>query len=503
MPAFRIGFGSDFTLVNQLVGIGSTASRTKLEVDGGALKGDFNISGVSSLTQYAGFVPQIQNISVASTIGFTTTGIGSITGISTAAAVGVSSFVTVNERETGFVSLIGQYNSLSQDIVVDDGRIFDINTPQNIGVTTIGTQNVYTPGISTVTVGTLPNVSIGTHFSVPNGGIAARTDSPTEGMVRFNDDLNTLEFWNGFEWRQFTVSGASGRGVFAGQSGPSSSAIIDYVNISSTGNAISFGTLQNVNGGGGCSSNIRGIHHRAGRNTIDYITIASEGNGINFGSGTQSTCSTSASNSTRGLFVGGYASGITPSGNSSITYIQISTLGNVSSFGNLTRNIIGGGSCASPTRWILAGGAGPAYTSQVDAVTIASTGNAVSFGNLTRQAYALFSCSSSTRGIFAGGGDGQASINSNRIDYVTIASFGNASTFGELTAGRVPYANGTSNNIRGVFAGGYRSSPLSHLNTIDYITIATTGNATYFGDSTVTGWGHTGLSDSHGGLGGF
>ena len=363
MPAFRIGFGSDFTLVNQLVGIGSTASRTKLEVDGGALKGDFNISGVSSLTQYAGFVPQIQNISVASTIGFTTTGIGSITGISTAAAVGVSSFVTVNERETGFVSLIGQYNSLSQDIVVDDGRIFDINTPQNIGVTTIGTQNVYTPGISTVTVGTLPNVSIGTHFSVPNGGIAARTDSPTEGMVRFNDDLNTLEFWNGFEWRQFTVSGRSGRGVWGGGATPSVTKHIDYINISTEGNAIAFGELTTSrNYISACSSEIRGIWGGgyapgATYNTIDYVTLASSGVGQNFGNLTVSRYEPAAcSSSTRGVFGGGTGAAPTFTYQSVIDYVQISTIGNAVTFGQLTVARGAVSSCSSTTRGVWGGG---------------------------------------------------------------------------------------------------------------------------------------------------
>ena len=62
---------------------------------------------------------------------------------------------------------------------------------------------------------------------------------------------------------------------------------------------------------------------------------------------------------------------------------------------------------------------------------------------------------------------------------------------------------GTSNSIRAVFAGGNTSGPSPHVvvNTIEYVTIATTGNATDFGDRTVTASYVAGSSDSHGGLG--
>jgi len=46
-----------------------------------------------------------------------------------------------------------------------------------------------------------------------------------------------------------------------------------------------------------------------------------------------------------------------------------------------------------------------------------------------------------------------------------------------------------------LFAGG-----LSTSNVIDYITIASTGNATDFGDLTNTAYNNAGLSNCHGGL---
>ena len=52
---------------------------------------------------------------------------------------------------------------------------------------------------------------------------------------------------------------------------------------------------------------------------------------------------------------------------------------------------------------------------------------------------------------------------------------------------------------RGCFGGGYNNSN-GELNIIDYITIASTGNATNFGNLTVDRSYVGGCSDVHGGL---
>ena len=65
-------------------------------------------------------------------------------------------------------------------------------------------------------------------------------------------------------------------------------------------------------------------------------------------------------------------------------------------------------------------------------------------------------------------------------------------------------ANGhSSNQVRGLITGGYDGSGI--INNIDFITIATTGNAQDFGEcSQPSGWGYiANTTDSHGGLGGF
>ena len=76
------------------------------------------------------------------------------------------------------------------------------------------------------------------------------------------------------------------------------------------------------------------------------------------------------------------------------------------------------------------------------------------------------------------------------MEYITIASTGNATDFGDLTVARGTMSTAAS-PTRGVMAGGLGSAS---ENTIDYITIASTGNATDFGDLLTANQGGAGLS---------
>jgi hypothetical protein len=90
------------------------------------------------------------------------------------------------------------------------------------------------------------------------------------------------------------------------------------------------------------------------------------------------------------------------------------------------------------------------------------------------------------RGLFGGGTRGvfgswrtktPTVLNINTIDYITIATLGDALDFGDLV--EVATANApSSNSIRGIWGGGQASAG----NIIQYITIASTGNAQDFGD---------------------
>ena len=97
---------------------------------------------------------------------------------------------------------------------------------------------------------------------------------------------------------------------------------------------------------------------------------------------------------------------------------------------------------------------------------------------------------STTRGIFSGGQAQPAGI-TNIISYITIASTGNATDFGDLTVAR-NVLGGLSSSTRGIsFCGGEPAAS----NIIDYITIASTGNATDFGDAQIASQYRTGASN--------
>ena len=85
--------------------------------------------------------------------------------------------------------------------------------------------------------------------------------------------------------------------------------------------------------------------------------------------------------------------------------------------------------------------------------------------------------------------------NTNIIDYITIASTGDATDFGDLINAKFYYA-ATGNKTRAVWAGDG-----SGTNAMEFVTIATTGNAVDFGDQNGTAQHYNGCaSDSHGGL---
>jgi len=92
------------------------------------------------------------------------------------------------------------------------------------------------------------------------------------------------------------------------------------------------------------------------------------------------------------------------------------------------------------------------------------------------------------RGCFAGG---YVSSSSNTIDYVVIATLGNAADFGNLTRSNSDLS-GCSNDTRGLWCCGGNST----TDTIDYITIATLGNATDFGNASASKSGVAALADA-------
>ena len=204
----------------------------------------------------------------------------------------------------------------------------------------------------------------------------------------------------------------------------------------------------------------------------------------------------------RGFLAGGNGS------NANIDYHDITTLGNMSDFGNLTRNFQRGAGASSGHRALFMGGGNSTnsgnrihftanYTNTIDYITCATTGNATDFGDASSVSIDSSATSDGVTAVhYLSVIDGvNPGTNSNILDKVTIATTGNATDFGDL--GSVGWVNadvGVSNNTRGLFAGGAGySSPWAPTNPIHYITIATPGNSTDFGDLTVARYGAPGV----------
>ena len=233
---------------------------------------------------------------------------------------------------------------------------------------------------------------------------------------------------------------------------------------------------------------------------IDYINIQSQGNSIKFGDLTANRYTLGAgANSTRGLFTGGYVTGNSPDTDVNIIeYITIATEGNAIDFGDRTQ--VGRlPACASnSTRCVMASAkTGAGNQSTIDFVTFSTIGNATGFGNLTSaRASMVMSCNSTTRGIFSGGYQpSPVNANVNTIEYITIATEGNGTDFGDLTAAAASSTGGTASSAtRGLIGLGYVAP--ARTNRIDFVTIASAGNAADFGDLTLVRNNYGSLSNS-------
>ena len=345
----------------------------------------------------------------------------------------------------------------------------------------------------------------------------------TPGAIRFNTDSMKLEYYHlgsagigtlaAGEWVQITtdtpdIQTGGTRGLYGGGDNPADQTNISYINIDSTGTAITFGDLTDgATALGGCSSRTRGLFcggYYPSEADIEFVTISSTGNAAAFGDLTGHRIATnSVSSSTRGLTAGGRSSpSPTLSQFNTIDYVTIAQTGNSVDFGDLTeaRNFIA--AAGSSTRGIFAAGATPGANNTIDFTTISTLGNCADFGDSSQGRSGLAGASNSVRMIIGGGYDAPAYVDT--IDYITISTLGNAQDFGNLTFARASM-DGTSSPTRGVFFGG--TSPTvgspSRTNTIDYVQIMSLGNAVDFGDmnssSPPSAYGT--CSNGHGGLG--
>jgi hypothetical protein len=180
---------------------------------------------------------------------------------------------------------------------------------------------------------------------------------------------------------------------------------------------------------------------------------------------------------TRGVWAGGRTSGDALVNN--MSYVNIASTGNATDFGDLVGTYQNAAGCGSTTRGIFAGGStgSDQEVNVIQYITFATTGNATDFGDMSVLRETAAACNSSTRGLIGGGYRGTG-FNSNYslIEYITIATTGNASTFGDLAVATRQLGS-CSSSTRGIFAGGTGAG-----SAIYYVTIASTGNSSSFGN---------------------
>ena len=303
---------------------------------------------------------------------------------------------------------------------------------------------------------------------------------------------------------------ANSTGLFFGGFSPAYVSTIAKVNISSPGDATVFGDLSvtgPIGNGGAVGSFTRAIF--AGGvtpsstpvavNPIQYVTFATEGNTADFGDLTNVRERLSgASNSTRGVFPGGFANLESPDYKNIIDYVTMTSTGNATDFGDLTQARRAIASAASPTRAIFGGGDTGSTVNTIDFIELSTTGNATDFGDLTKITMNAGGASSSTRYVCVGGNTPTPSSTSfTTLEFVTIASQGNATDYGDLTISR--QSDSANNSVKSVNYAGF-NNPAGVVNTIDIFTINTGGTATDFGDALTNNFRCRGASNSHGGL---
>jgi len=475
MAKVRIGFSTQFELENEKVGIGTDSALATLHATGDIIADGFDLGGgITTVTTYDGFIEKDASISESS------------------------------------IGLDSKSHALSGEIIIE-------------GDVTVSSGTTFTSGPE--------NLTVTDNFTLP--GIS--DDKPTLGTIRFNENLGAIQvFVGGPEEPPITGAGGSdspyfprwktvnsyvdmgGRGRCLAMGGNYSSSnvtsIVHSIELGTLGNSIDFGNLDQAisqSGGGGNSIRAMTFGGSSPGGNVDYIqygTIASAGNFADFGNlSSQRQTVAAVSTSTRAVATAGATSGDTVQ--NILEFVEIATTGDYKDFGDLITKRRASGALGSPVRGVVVAGCTPTIFGNIEFFCPQSKGSAANWGEMdvSRSPYAF---SNSVRGIIAGGIHSfSPNTRRNGIDYLIIASAGtNVSDFGDLTSKRdAGGSNGHScNQTRGLICGGYSNIGNADINTIDYITIETAGNAQDFGDMSASSWGYiANTTDSHGGLGGF
>ena len=355
-----------------------------------------------------------------------------------------------------------------------------------------------------------PVLNGGLHFrsknylTLPKGTTTERTAtssgiSTVIGAIRYNTDSNKMECYVNNKWMIVATSSPNldggTRGLWAGGDTPSNINTINFLTISTAGDATDFGDLATVKSSFCAASNSTIAAWAGGYGSLNAIQtniFSSTGNSVDTADLQSNVIALSGmASETRGIFAGG--------GDPVRNQIQFYTFASAADtldFGDASSAHFTGSGCSSPTRGVFNFGyVSPGRVNTIEFVTIATTGNSQDFGDLTTPRNGTGALSNSIRGIWGGG---ETPSQTDIMDFVTIATTGNATNFGDMLSNRWNNsADGASSSTRGVWGGG---SDGSRINTIQYIQIATQGDAVNFGDLQFASSNLAACSNSHGGL---
>ena len=178
----------------------------------------------------------------------------------------------------------------------------------------------------------------------------------------------------------------------------------------------------------------------------------------------------------RGVFAGG----ATPTKINVIDTVQIATTANATDFGDLSLAKNGVAALASATRGVFGGGYTPTAQSTIEYLNFQSQGGVNDFGDLLSTNQDQMSGSNNTIGIFS---------RERETQFITLASTGDATDFGgNTTVSRYYGMQSNCSPIRMVIGGG--AIPSSVVGTIDFFTFATRGDAVAFGEMSVARKGY-------------
>ena len=341
-------------------------------------------------------------------------------------------------------------------------------------------------------------------------------ETATSGSIRFNTDSRRLEIYNGEQWFEIDATspeeqtgGTTGMilGGYSNQGSSNSYGINStpgnqFINISTTGNAATFGTLSGSDryGAGAASDRTRAMllagqlnapNADTATNIISFVTMSSRGNAQDFGDLTPQSKMMGTKgllgNSTRAVHAGMRVA--------NMDYVTIQSTGNGISFGDLLveEQRQGAAGFSSPTRAMICGGGYNSNVNNISYFTTSTLGDTADFGDLVVVTGNSTGCSNAVRGLTFGG---STPSQSNTIQFVTIASLGNALDFGDSTVA-MRSKGACSSPTRAVAFGGSDDA----VNTIEYVQIPTTGNAIDFGDLNEVNEGPAGAYNGHGALG--